>query len=76
MKVKVIAVLAMVALCFNGCNSSAIPMWEFLSKEQKVSEFIEMPFTPGDLNTVLCFIKRNFTSFPLSLSLCSCCREN
>lgn len=37
MKGKVIALLALMALCVNKCNSSAIPMWEFLSRDEKVS---------------------------------------
>lgn len=36
MKGKVIALLALMAICVNKCNSSAIPMWEYLSKEEKV----------------------------------------
>jgi hypothetical protein len=36
MKGKVIVVLALMALCAGSCNSSAIPMWEFLKKEEKV----------------------------------------
>lgn len=35
MKGKVMLVLLM-ALCANECNGSAIPMWEFLSRDEKV----------------------------------------
>lgn len=34
---KVIAVIALLALCAENCSSSAIPMWEYLSKEEKVT---------------------------------------
>lgn len=39
MKGKVVAVLTLLALCcVNKCSSSAIPMWEYLSRDEKVSE--------------------------------------
>lgn len=36
MKGKIIVVLTLMALFANECNSSAIPMWEFLSRDEKV----------------------------------------
>lgn len=37
MKGKVIVLLTLMALSANQCNSSAIPMWEYLSRDEKVS---------------------------------------
>lgn len=51
MKGKVIALLALLALCVAKCQSSAIPMWEYLSKDEKVSNLREEI-------KVLCFIKK------------------
>lgn len=42
MKGKVIALLALLALCVAKCHSSAIPMWEYLSKDEKVSNRAEI----------------------------------
>lgn len=39
MKAKVIVLLTVMALCANECSSSAIPMWEYLSRDEKVSKF-------------------------------------
>lgn len=36
MKTKVILLLTVMAFCANECNSSAIPMWEYLSRDEKV----------------------------------------
>jgi len=42
MNVKVIALLTLMALCVNTCNSSAIPMWEYLTRDEKMSHLYSM----------------------------------
>ncbi|CRL06853.1 CLUMA_CG019591, isoform A [Clunio marinus] len=42
MKVKVIALLTLLALCVNESSSSAIPMWEYLSRDEKMSHLYSM----------------------------------
>ena len=37
---KVIVLLTLMALCVNKANSSAIPMWEYLSRDEKVSKIL------------------------------------
>lgn len=55
MKAKVIVLLTVLAVA-TRCNSSAIPMWEFLSRDEKVSgnEADAAPPTPGSFFVSKC----------------------
>lgn len=57
MKAKVLAILTLLAFFASECNSSAIPMWEYLSRDEKVSKAA---------NAILCFIKIQIKSSSLS----------
>lgn len=63
MKAKVIVLLTVMALCANECSSSAIPMWEYLSRDEKVSTFHWSGgmSAAGNRKAILCFIKINIS---------------
>lgn len=51
---KFIALLTLMAICVNECSSSAIPVWEFLRRDEKVSKQLRS----AKLKAILCFIKQ------------------
>jgi peroxiredoxin len=50
MKGKVMIVLTLMALYANECSSSAIPMWEYLSRDEKV----RVQASDESLKAILC----------------------
>jgi cytochrome c-type biogenesis protein CcmH/NrfF len=56
MKGKVIVVLTLMALCASECSGSAIPMWEFLSRDEKVR--VQAPEVMKALKAILCSWKK------------------